>query len=354
MIVDAVHVRTRLLKRLDPTWKTASYSASEVVGVYVGIEAGGQTGVGATSAHPRRISEETLKSQLADQLSESLAGQPIDAVRRRLADLREPLHPRSAIAVDLALQDLLGKLAGVPAEVLWGGPLRDRINVVRMVGIKEPNEIVDTIRPLYDNGLRAFKLKVGNGVARDIDCVRRVRDGFPDATLMVDANGAYDLSAAIQLCGGLGDLNVLCVEQPIPYDDMDAMAALCRQSPVPVMADQLVETADDALRVGQAKAAHLVSLKLTKMGSVAECIRVASVCASVGLGVHVGGSASPGIVDSALTRLAMANLDIDSYAEVGESVGLIDDHINGVVYDGPFATSDGQPGLGGNPSVFQT
>jgi hypothetical protein len=92
-----------------------------------------------------------------------------------------------------------------------------------------------------------------------------------------------------------------------------------------------------------------VSLKLTKMGSVAECARVAAVCASMGLGVHLGGCAAPGIVDSALTRLALSTPDIDVYAEVGESQALVDDQVNGVVYQGPWATSDGQPGLGGLP-----
>jgi hypothetical protein len=98
----------------------------------------------------------------------------------------------------------------------------------------------------------------------------------------------------------------------------------------------------------------MVSLKLTKMGAVVECVRVANVCAAMGLGVHLGGSASPSIVDSALTRLALACPDVDIYAEVGESAGLIDDTPSGVVYTDAWACSDGQPGLGGCVSVAES
>jgi L-alanine-DL-glutamate epimerase-like enolase superfamily enzyme len=352
MDIDAIEVRTRRLKRADSHWRTASYAASDVIGVYVAIRAGGTVGVGATSAHPRRISAETLVTQLSGPLASALVGQPLHRARQLITSLPLGLHPRSAIAVDLALYDLFGRLAGLPAEVMWGGALRDRVDVVRMVGIKKPDEIMDAVRPLYDAGLRAFKLKAGAGVASDVDCVRRVRSEFDGVTLMVDANGSYDLDDATSLCNDLADLDVLCVEQPMPYDDLDGMATLCRRSPVPLMADQLVETTTDAVRVGRAKAADLVSLKLTKMGSVVECLRVAHVCAAMGLGVHLGGSASPSIVDSALTRLALASSDIDRFAEVGESAGLIDDDASGVEYEGAWASSDGQPGLGGLPSIF--
>ena len=113
------------------------------------------------------------------------------------------------------------------------------------------------------------------------------------------------------------------------------------------MADQLVQSAADAVRVAQAGAADLVSLKLPKMGSVAECVRVIGVCAALGLGVHIGGSGAPGIVDSALTRLALAHSDLEPMAEVGESMALVESHRAGVTYDGPWAMSDGLPGLGG-------
>ncbi|MEU4481126.1 enolase C-terminal domain-like protein [Micromonospora sp. NPDC023966] len=350
MRIDAVRVQVRTMQRVDPQWRTSSYKASEVSGVYFAVEAGGQVGVGASAAHPRRLTIEELTNQLND-VAAALTHQPLEQARRILAG--RPLAGRASIAVDLALHDLVGRLAGLPAETLWGGPVRDRINLVRMVGIKEPELLVDAVRPLYDTGVRAFKLKVGDGVERDIDRVRRVRQEFGESlTLMIDANGAYDRENALALCQGLGELDVHCVEQPLPYRDMAGMAELRAKSPVRLMADQMVESADDVVRVAHAGGADIVSLKLTKMGSVDECVRVAHVCAATGLGVHLGGCAAPGIVDSALTRLALSTPDIDIFAEVGESSALVDDQVLGVVYTAEYATSDGNPGLGGIPPVL--
>jgi L-alanine-DL-glutamate epimerase-like enolase superfamily enzyme len=352
MKIDAIRVRSRTLKRVDPQWRTSSYKADEVGAVYVAIEAGGVTGVGATASHPRRLTADDIVGQLTNTVLPALEGRSVEEARGALAGLATPIHSRTSIAVDLALHDLVGKLAGLPAEVLFGGPVRDRVNLVRMVGIKAPEELVDAVRPLFDAGVRAFKLKVGEGVERDVDRVRRVRQAFGDVTIMIDANGAYDRETGVELGRALGQLGVHCIEQPLPYQDIEGMALVRAASPVPLMADQMVESAADVIKVAQAGAADMISLKLTKMGSVAECVRVAHVCAAVGIGVHLGGCAAPGIVDSALTRLALSTPDIDVFAEVGESAALVDDQVSGVVHTGPYARSDGQPGLGGMPPAL--
>jgi L-alanine-DL-glutamate epimerase-like enolase superfamily enzyme len=345
--IDALHVRVQRLERRDRNWRTASYASPEVVGVYIGIEAGGSTGVGATAAHPRSMPSDALVEAINERVRPALTDARVDQAWSALAGL-EGLPSRARLAADLALHDLFGKLAGLPAEVLWGGPVRDRVKVIRVVGMKEPHEVCGAVQVLYDRGLRAFKLKIGRGLDPDVDTVRRVRARFgDDVILTVDANASYDLPGARRLCAELADLKVYCVEQPVPYRDIEAMAALRSTSAVPLMADQLVQSAADAVRVAQAGAADLVSLKLTKMGSVAECMRAIDVCSALGLGVHLGGSGAPGTVDSALTRLAMARTAIEPIAEVAESTSLVDDRAAGVIFDGPWATSDRLPGLGG-------
>ena len=354
MKIDALHVRIQHLERRDRQWRTSSYASSQVVGVYVGVEAGGAVGIGATAAHPRSMPSDVLVEAITQRVQPALAGVPISKAWAALGGLGG-LPPRARIAADLALHDLFGKLAGVPAEVLWGGPVRDRVKVVRAVGLKEPREVCESVQVLYDQGLRGFKLKIGRGLGPDVDTVRRVRERFgDDVTITVDANASYDLAGARELCTALTDLKVYCVEQPLPYHDIDAMAALRSTSGVPLMADQLVQSAADAVRVARSGAADLVSLKLTKMGSVMECVKTIDVCSAVGLRVHLGGSGAPGIVDSALTRLALVRADVEPIAEVGESASLISDHTAGVVFEGPWATSDGLPGLGGAPVDFST
>jgi L-alanine-DL-glutamate epimerase-like enolase superfamily enzyme len=351
--IDALHVRIQHLERRDRHWRTSSYASSEVVGVYVGVQTSAAMCVGGTAAHPRSMPSDVLMEAITQRVQPALTGTPVGEAWAALGGL-VGLPSRARIAADLALHDLFGKLAGVPAEVLWGGPVRDRVKVVRAVGIKEPHAVCEAVQALYDQGARGFKIKIGRGLNPDVEVVRRVRERFGDVTITVDANASYDLAGARELCSALTDLKVYCLEQPVPYHDIEAMAALRSTSGVPLMADQLVQSAADAVRVAQTGAADLISLKLTKMGSVAECVRTIDVCVALGLRVHLGGSAAPGIVDSALTRLALSRADVEPIAEVGESASLIDNHASGVIFDGPWATSDGLPGLGGAPVDFSS
>jgi L-alanine-DL-glutamate epimerase-like enolase superfamily enzyme len=347
--IDGIRIRHHALPRRDPDWRTASYRSAEVVGVYVEIEAGGALGIGATAAHPRSMPADTLLGELTNTLRPSLVGTPIESANARLRALAPQVSSRARIAVDLALHDLYGKLAGLPAEVLWGGAVRDRIRVIWMVGLKPVDQIVDAVAPLYDAGVRGFKIKIGESVDTDAERIRRVRAAYGDVVLTADANGAYDLAEATKLCEHLAELDVHLVEQPIRYDDVDAMVALRSVSRVKLMADQMVASAADAVRIAQLGAADVVSLKLTKMGSVAECVRVVDVCAAVGLGAHLGGTAAPGIIDSALVRLALTKPEIEPMSEVAESQALVEDGEAGVSYSGEWATSDGRSGLGGSP-----
>ncbi len=107
MKIEAVTVHARVLKRADPQWRTSSYKADELGGVYMRtIEAGGTAGTGASASHPRRITVEELTAQLREGVAPALTGRPLADARRAIAGLPAPLHSRAAIAVDLALRGL--------------------------------------------------------------------------------------------------------------------------------------------------------------------------------------------------------------------------------------------------------
>ena len=68
----------------------------------------------------------------------------------------------------------------------------------------------------------------------------------------------------------------------------------------------------------QRRAAHVVSVKSTKMGSLNECRRVFEICQAHGVRVHIGGSAGPAVVDVAMAQLAASLSGMDNECEVGE------------------------------------
>ena len=162
------------------------------------------------------------------------------------------VHSRASIAADLALYDLLGKVANVPGYVLLGGKFRPRITVVRMVGVKSPPELKATVGELVSQGLTHFKVKIGTGVDEDVARIRALREAFGDAIWIgVDGNGAYKAAEAIELCKSLETYRVGLIEQPTKDFDMEALIQVTAASPIPIMADQCVDDVASALEVCQ-------------------------------------------------------------------------------------------------------
>src|SRR5215813_9041091 len=107
--------------------------------------------------------------------------------------------------IDIALWDIKGKHFGVPVHQLLGGALRHEVQAYatglyrRKTG--DPLQyLAEEAAGYVADGFKAVKLKVGFGIAQDAAVTRAVREAIgPDIALMVDANHAFDATAAIRL-----------------------------------------------------------------------------------------------------------------------------------------------------------
>jgi L-alanine-DL-glutamate epimerase-like enolase superfamily enzyme len=331
--ITNVTVKRLKMPRVDPAWRTSSYADNAIQGFILEVAAGETVGIGGTAAHPSNISGDDLEAQLKGPVRDLLIGADVyegSSIREALK--AGDLHTRATIAADLALYDLLGKLANLPCYVLLGGKLRDHVNVVRMVGIKAPDDLKKTVGELVNQGLTHFKVKIGTGLDEDIARIRALRETFGDKIWIgVDGNGAYDVDGAIKLSNALDAYQVRLIEQPIHYRDLDGLTRVTAASPIPIMADQCVDDVASALDVCQRRAAHVVSVKATKMGFLEDCRKVTEICQAFGIRVHVGGSAVPAVVDVAAAHLVASLPGIDDEAEVGEFQAVQGDPLRGAV-----------------------
>jgi len=156
--------------------------------------------------------------------------------------------PLSAVSgLDLALWDLKGKLLGQPASALLGGRRRDSVRSYATghyfrpdVDLEEQyDRIVAEARRNADR-LGAVKLKVGLGLTgygpdEDVELVRRVREAVgPETALMVDANYAYDTSAARRVGEAIAQFDVEWFEEPVAPENVEGYAHLRDVLGVPV------------------------------------------------------------------------------------------------------------------------
>lgn len=117
--------------------------------------------------------------------------------------------------VDVALWDLLARRLGRPLWRLFGGKPEIAVYASGLNPV-EPEKLAAQKR---DEGYRAFKLKVGFGLDRDLANLRALRDLLGTETpLMVDANQAWDADAAIEAAGKFAVCALGWLEEPIPAD----------------------------------------------------------------------------------------------------------------------------------------
>jgi muconate cycloisomerase len=288
-IVDVPTVRRHELSSLSVTAQS-----------YVIVElrlANGAEGVGeaATLGGPRWSEEsvESIKATIDAYLAPALIGAPADrfeAARIRMDAVAKRNNAAKA-AIESALFDAVGKTLGVPAVQLLGGAVRESMPVLWTLASGDPaQEIEEAEQKLAARLHDTFKVKIGAQSAdADLARLRRIAGALVGrASLIVDANQAWDETTALRCLPVLAELGVRLVEQPLPAWNLAGMARLRARSTVPLMADECVFTAHDMLDVARAAAADIVSLKLVKHGGLIATRSVAAVAEATGIGLYGG------------------------------------------------------------------
>jgi D-galactarolactone cycloisomerase len=132
--------------------------------------------------------------------------------------------------VDSAVWDALARTAGMSLATLLGGRSRHAVTPYASAGYVVPGEDLTAFRARLEqdtDGFRAAKIKIGVGLAADLERIAVARDVLgPDRELMVDVNGNYTLEEAVDLCRELTDLRVAWLEEPLAPEDLSGLARL--------------------------------------------------------------------------------------------------------------------------------
>lgn len=146
-----------------------------------------------------------------------------EAIRLDLA-----LHDVAARALGLSMHALLGDLGSPAVDVYSGAIYFDDLDPEDSpLGL---GAVLENCAADWAAGYRAFKLKVGRGhrwmeldagTARDIEVTRAVRDAYPDARLLVDANNGWTPEQTIAFLTQVADCDLYWVEEPFHEDAHD-------------------------------------------------------------------------------------------------------------------------------------
>lgn len=148
------------------------------------------------------------------------------------------------------------------------------------IGIGTPGEMGQAAVALADAPLIKVKLDDRHVIER----MQAVRQGAPDARLIVDPNEAWDLDFLAAVVPELAAMGVEMIEQPLPADADGGLAGF--DSPITLCADEACHTSTDL--PGLVGKYGMINIKLDKTGGLTEAIDLARAAQTAGFKIMVG------------------------------------------------------------------
>jgi len=176
-------------------------------------------------------------------------------------------------AIEMALLDLRGKLAGVPVWRLLGATEAAPVRCNATLTAGEPAAIAAQAEWWAERGFTTFKLKAG--LAGDVAAVRALRDAVGhDARIRVDANGAWSPAEAVTKLAAIEQYGIELAEQPA--SDLEELALVRGQTAIPIAADESVSSPEEAEHAVELGACSLATVKLSKVGGFDAAVAIAA------------------------------------------------------------------------------
>jgi L-alanine-DL-glutamate epimerase-like enolase superfamily enzyme len=191
---------------------------------------------------------------------------------------------RVSAAVDIALWDIIGKVAGLPLYRMFGGYRSEvpcYVTCAYYRDGKTMSELRDEIEMLKAQGHRGFKAKAGGlPLAADMERIALVRDIIgEDNDLMVDVNRGWDLATAIEGARLLEPLRPRWLEEPVRWaDDRRELKLLAQKTRIPVSAGESELTSYACRSLLEEQAIQILQFDCTMMGGFTEGRKLAALC----------------------------------------------------------------------------
>ena len=304
------------------------------------IEYDGIIGYGEASMPPYLGESHKTATSFLSKVNLSQFNDPFQV--EDILDYVDAIAPKNAAAkasVDIALHDLVGKLINLPWYKIWGYNKANTPNTSFTIGIDSEEVVKEKVKEAEE--FKILKIKLGRG--NDKDMIRWIRS-VSDVPLCVDVNqGWKDKHEALELCQWLSEQGVVFVEQPMPKENLDDLAWLTQNSPLPIVADESVQRLKDVIQLHGVYSG--INIKLMKSTGMREAQKMIHFARAVNMKVMIGCMTETACAVSAAAQLS----PIVDWADLDGNLLISNDVFSGVdVIDGKV-TLNNLPGIGIKP-----
>ena len=192
--------------------------------------------------------------------------------------------------LDIALWDLEGKRLGVPVHRLLGGAHRDRLRVYAshwLSGVRTPEAAFEGAREAVRRGFSAFKcsLLTYDGLRANeagelrlaAELMAAAREGAgPDAEIFVECSELLSPRTAVKLDDALAPYRPGWFEEPIPFENARAMAALQRDLRTPIATGERLLSRYEYRELLESGGCRIIQPDIMHAGGFTEVRRIAA------------------------------------------------------------------------------
>ncbi|TES89293.1 MAG: galactonate dehydratase [Dehalococcoidia bacterium] len=216
--------------------------------------------------------------------------------------------------IEQALWDIKGKALGVPVYELLGGKLRDKARayanawafqkiVTQMTAEDTPDSIAENALKMVDKGFTALKwdpFREGGQVIQRSEeefalaCVKAVREAVgPSVDILIECHGRFNMHSAIRIAHKLEPYDPFFYEEPIPPDNLDALAALQRSINLPIATGERLYTRWEFRPLFEKNAAQIIQPDICNVGGIWELRKIAAMAEAYYVSVQPHNSNGP-------------------------------------------------------------
>jgi len=248
--------------------------------------------------------------------------------------------------VDQALWDIKGKRAGMPVYQLLGGKSREAAAVYRHADGRDPQEVLDNVLRLKEQGYRYIRCQIGGygGVGRD----PRTPDGAPpgayydpdiymltvprmfevvrntvgfELNLLHDVHERLHAIEAVRFVKSLEPYRLFFLEDPLAPDQIEWFRQIRMHAAVPIAMGELYNNPVEWKSLIAEQLIDFIRVHISQIGGLTPARKLAALCEafSVRTAWHGPGDVSPvGHVANLHLDLACHNFGIQEFAGFGE------------------------------------
>ncbi len=319
-------------------WTISRGTATYKENVFVYYQKDGITGVGE-AAHMTAAGQDadrTIKElELLIPLYKNRLPHEFFDLPNRANKILPGISPAKA-ALDIALMDWIGKKHGLPLYKFFGLNPETKVKTSFSIGRDTPDAMKQKVAEAAPYHI--LKIKLTND--GDEDVIRTIRS-VTDKPIRVDINeGWLEKEEAIRKIEWMAGQGIELIEQPMPENMIKETAWLKERSPLPIIADEAVNFAQDIPKL--ADAYNGINIKLMKSGGLVEAYKMCMVAEALGMDIMIGCM----IESSAAINAAIQLQSLSKWLDLDGNLLIRNDPYSGAIFrDGQWWVSD-LPGIG--------